>query len=160
MSGAFSSNTFDIQMAERSNFGLDIEQIEDYDNIHDFLNFIHDNKFSIYTPDKNYFTIFHILIQASRVSDLNKIINYIKEKQNAYKNENEFRFLKQKIKSIMENDEDELDFEEITTVYSNLEEVVVLDGLYDEIKDEEIIRDIKFISNHLRQIITDILKSL
>ena len=104
MSSSSSSNTFGIQIAERSNFGLDIEQIEDYDNIDDFLNFIHDNKFSIYTPDKNYFTIFHILIQASRVSDLNKIINYIKENQNAYKNENEFRFLKQKIKLIMEND--------------------------------------------------------
>ena len=36
-------------------------------------------------------------------------MNYIKENQNAYKNENEFRFLKQKIKSVMENDEDELD---------------------------------------------------
>ena len=60
----------------------------------------------------------------------------------------------------MENDEDELDSEEITTVYSNLEEIVVLDGLFDEVKDKEIISDIQFISNHLRQIITDILNSL
>ena len=104
-----SSSIIGIIIANPSNVGLDIEQIEDFNNIDDFLNFIKENKFSIFTPDKNYFTKFHILIQASRLSDLSRIINYIKANPNAYKNENEFHFLKQKVKSIMEIDEDELD---------------------------------------------------
>ena len=55
---------------------------------------------------------------------------------------------------------DQVDHEAITTVYSNLKKNVVLDGFFDEVEDKEMIENIEFISNHLRQIITDILNSL
>jgi cell fate (sporulation/competence/biofilm development) regulator YlbF (YheA/YmcA/DUF963 family) len=145
---------------EFSTLIYDIEQIENYDNIDDFLSFIKDNNFSIYTLDGNYFTIFHILIQASRISDFKKITNYVKEHVDAYKIINEFTYLKKMLKSIMENDDDELDHDQITNIYSNLEKMVVLHGFFDEEKDKEIIENIEFISNHLRQIITDLLNSL
>jgi hypothetical protein len=133
----------------------DIEKIENYDNIDDFLNFIKNNNLSIYIPDGNYFTIFHVLLQSSRIFDFNKITNYVKENDEAYIKE--LNYLKQIFKSIIENDDDDLDFEQITNIYSNLEKMVVLDGFFDKEKDKEIIQNIKFISNHLRKIISNIL---
>ena len=155
-----SSNLTGIMSEKACKLAYDIEQVEDYDNIDEFLNFIKDNKLSIFTPNENYFTIFHILIQGARIPDFNKISDYVKENLNAYKNIDEFNYLKEALKFAMKNDEYELDHEAITTVYSNLKKKVVLDGFFDEVEDKEIIENIEFISNHLRQIVTDILNSL
>lgn len=148
-----------------SKFEYDINQVDDYDNIDEFLDFIENNNLSVFTPNESYFTIFHILIQSSRLTDFNKITNFVKKDQNAYKNENEFNYLKKTLKSVMDNDAvrispDKLDHEILTIVYSNLEKTVVLNGFFDPEEDKEAIENIKFISNHLRLVISDVLKSL
>lgn len=152
------SSVFCSIAAKSSNLEYDINQVDEYDNIDDFLDFIENNNLSIFSPNESYFTIFHILIQASRLTDFNKIANYVKKNKNAYKNE--FNYLKKTLKSVMENDADELDHEILTTVYSNLEKTVVLNGFFDQEEDKEVIENIKFISNHLRLVISDVLKSL
>jgi hypothetical protein len=71
-------------------FEYDIEEIVNYDDIDDFLSFIKANNLSIFALDEYYFTIFHVLILESRISDFNKIANYIKDDIEGYKNKIEF----------------------------------------------------------------------
>ena len=43
-------NSLTCVISESSKLAYDIEQVEDYENIGEFLNFINNNNLSIYTP--------------------------------------------------------------------------------------------------------------
>ena len=62
-------------------------------------------------------------------------------------------------KSIMDNDQDELDPKQIKNLFSNLKDLLI-DGILEEENDKEIIKDIDSVSIRLEQIADSVLANL
>lgn len=126
--------------------------IEETDDIDEFLKDVKKSGLTIFLPDKCYYTIFHSLIDQSRLSDIKKLRNHI-EKNVKLDDECNNVFLKNKfLKNINEDflnrhlvaDSDRRKL--ILKIYSNLLEICCNDG---RLKDVDKLDDVKFISNKL-----------
>lgn len=139
-------------------FNIDlVEKIQETINIEEFLNFIRLRNLSIFLPEENFFTVFHVLIQSSRLSDFKVLTEYIKENADFMNDHND---LKQVFRDNIQEDEFELEREQIIHIYSNLQEVVCVDNQFDEEKDKEALENIKFISFKLKKVAEHVLDEI
>ena len=99
-----------------------------------------------------------------------KLVNYTRlNKDKIDNNEKMKKDIFEKFKwNIEHNDEDNDEFEEIeeldlnhlTNIYSNFRETVLLEGDIDDQADKELIEDIEFISQQLKEMATSVFSKL
>jgi uncharacterized protein YktB (UPF0637 family) len=99
-----------------------------------------------------------------------KLVNYTKlNKDKIDNNEKMKKDIFEKFKwNIEHNDEDndeldeleELDLNHLTNIYSNFRETVLLEGDIDDQADKELIEDIEFISQQLKEMATSVFSKI
>ena len=132
------------------------------DNMEDFIVYLQKNDFSIYLPDANFNTVFHTLLGSHRYDDLKFLADFIQNNR-----ESEIvKFRKQIAETfaiVMGYDECELDYDEISSIYSELRETVFGDVSFEEEVfmyngNNEIKSSIIFIEKELKKILDLILE--
>jgi hypothetical protein len=129
------------------------KKIRDFKQIDTFLDYINQNNLSIFLPSDCFITVFHSLLQSWRWADFKLLAKLIRDKQIAFSsNEKWTKDLFDKFVSNIQRDDDDLDRDQIVRLYSDLNDVVLVDGMFDQDKEKDLIEDIRFISFELKKI--------
>ena len=119
------------------------------DEVDEFLNYRDEHNFSVFLPNENFFTVFHILLSGSRSSLLKKFRQYIelKEAEDTSFEKNVFFFI-EKFKTNVQEDTLPFERDSIIEIYSNLMEIASPRKSY----DQETSENIEFITQKLSEI--------
>jgi hypothetical protein len=118
------------------------------DEVDEFLNYIDEHNLSVFLPNENFFTVFHIVLSGSRSSLLKKFRQYIElnEAENTSFEKNVF--LIEKFKTNVQEDTLPFERDSIIKIYSNLMEIASPRKAY----DQETSENIEFITQKLSEI--------
>ena len=121
------------------------KKIRDFKQIDTFLDYINQNNLSIFLPSDCF--------QSWRWADFKLLAKLIRDKQIAFSsNEKWTKDLFDKFVSNIQRDDDDLDRDQIVRLYSDLNDVVLVDGMFDQDNEKDLIEDIRFISFELKKI--------
>lgn len=127
-------------------------KIRDFKQIDQFLNYIESNNLNIFLPSDCFITVFHSLVRSWRWTDFRSLAKLIRDKEIDFScNQKWKNDLLEKFVINIRKDEDDLDRDQIISLYSDLNNVLV-DGVFDEEKEKDLIEDVRFVSSELKKV--------
>lgn len=145
----FKGNKFNFSDVQIPNLPNEIRK---YKQIDLFLDHINQKNISIFLPNECFITVFHKLLESLRVEDFKKLTKLIRNKQIDFSRDTKFQTdLVTKFASNIQIDEDELEWDQIIELYSDLKDVLV-NGMVSISKEKVFLDDLEFVSSELKKI--------
>jgi hypothetical protein len=145
----FKGNKFNFSDVQIPNLPNEIRK---YKQIDLFLDHINQKNISIFLPNECFITVFHKLLESLRVEDFKKLTKLIRNKQIDSSRDTKFQTdLVTKFASNIQIDEDELEWDQIIELYSDLKDVLV-NGMVSISKEKVFLDDLEFVSSELKKI--------